>query len=62
MNDIERMPSQTIIAWSENAMSRTCATAHPANAATTMAMPPIVGVPCLTMWCSGPWSSLPRIG
>ncbi len=25
-------------------------------------MPPIVGVPCLAMWCSGPWSSLPRIG
>ena len=27
-----------------------------------MAMPPIVGVPCLAMWCSGPRSSLPRIG
>ena len=25
-------------------------------------MPPIVGVPCLAMWCSGPRSSLPRIG
>ena len=38
------------------------ATSQPMKAATTIAIPPIVGVPCLTMWCSGPWSSLPRIG
>ena len=31
-------------------------------AATMIAMPPIVGVPALCKWWSGPRSSLPRIG
>ncbi len=55
MRAMKSTPSQTIIVWSENARPRrTCAISQPMNAAMTMAMPPIVGVPCLTMWCSGP--------
>ena len=57
------MPTQTINAWVLNGRpSRTWAAIQPTRAATRMAMPPIVGVPCLAMWCSGPRSSLPRIG
>ena len=63
MKAIARTPTHTISAWSENGSPRrTWATSQPMNAAATMAMPPIVGVPCLAMWCSGPRSSLPRIG
>ena len=63
MNAIEAMPIHTISAWSENGRPRRAwATTQPTNAAARMASPPIVGVPCLAMWCSGPWSSLPRIG
>jgi hypothetical protein len=63
MNAITRTAAQTIRAWSENGRPRrTWATSHPPRAATMIAMPPIVGVPCLAMWCSGPRSSLPRIG
>ena len=57
------MPTQTITAWLENTRPwRKWATTQPKNAETTMARPPIVGVPCLARWCSGPRSSLPRIG
>ncbi len=60
---IARMPTQTISAWVLNGRpSRTWADIQPTRAATRMAIPPIVGVPCLAMWCSGPRSSLPRIG
>ena len=63
MNAITRTPTHTMSAWSENGRPRrTWATIQPTRAATMMAMPPIVGVPCLAMWCSGPRSSLPRIG
>ena len=48
-------PTHTIIVWSEKARpGRMCATSHPTSAANTMARPPIVGVPCLCMWWSGP--------
>jgi len=63
MPAITTMPTHMIIAWSENArLGRRCATIQPTAADTTMASPPIVGVPCFIMWCSGPLSSLPRIG
>ena len=63
MKAIARTPAQTISAWSENGRPRRMwATIQPMEAAATMAIPPIVGVPCLAMWCSGPRSSLPRIG
>ena len=55
MPDSTRMPTQAMAAWLEK--TRPCrkwATIHPKNAETTMASPPIVGVPCLCMWCSGP--------
>ena len=55
MNAIASTPTHTIIAWSENARPRRMwATSQPTRAATTIARPPIVGVPCLCMWCSGP--------
>ena len=63
MTTMNRIPAQMIRAWSENVTpSRTWAISQPMNADPTMAIPPIVGVPCFTMWCSGPWSSFPRIG
>ena len=63
MKAITTMPIQMIIAWSEKARPwRKWAMAHPTNAAPMIARPPIVGVPALAMWWSGPRSSLPRIG
>ena len=63
MPAIARIPTQRIKPCVENGRpSRTCAASQPTSAAIRMARPPIVGVPCLAMWCSGPRSSLPRIG
>ena len=63
MPPIASTPSQTIIAWSEKARSRTWAATQPTKAAIRIANPPIVGVPSFGLCQSGPMSiASPRIG